>query len=78
MEKTVSTKTINVSGKEIKVDTVLSSEESTDGEAYSVGQVEISDDVAVSLFNSLSEEEQQRVAEGAKFTIGFKESEREV
>ena len=65
----VSTKTLKVSDNEIQVETVLSLEENTGGEGYSVGQVEIPDDVALSLFNSLTEEEQKRVANGAKLTI---------
>ena len=69
MEKTVSTKTLNVSGNEIRFDTVVSSDENPDGKGYSLENVVIPDDVAISLFNNLSEAERNKVINGEKFTV---------
>jgi len=65
----VSTKTLNVLGNEISIDTVVSLEENS---GYSVEQVEIPDDVLISLFNDLSEEERNQVINGSNFTIKIK------
>ncbi len=53
-----------------EIETVVTSEDTGD-EGYSFKDVEIPDEVALSLLNNLSKEDQDRVRNGEKFTITF-------